>query len=273
MELSGLTKPATELIKRVSSAIGVLYEPTKIRRIAHAEAEAKLIAVNADIKAKELANRAAYRFSVQEIRYQENIESILSAAVQSANQKQVSYESHLDQDFIINFFESCKNVSNPYLQSIWGKLLSGSATENEDVSKQTLDVLRVLSASDAKKFQTYSSYLIQLNGIHFRPQIQYTNKQLAKHNLPLGKIGHLDDLGLIRSDTIFYFNQDPVEISSTTDKLIAYANSKLHVKGERLTLAGEQIIKAIGKTSAPDLMSEFRCYIAPHCNFESEDDN
>lgn len=270
MDLSGLTKPATELVKSVSNAIGVLYEPTKIKRIAHAEAQAKMISANADIKAKELANRAAYRFAVQEIRYQENIESILGAAVQSANNKKIGHDAHLEHDFIINFFESCKNVSDPNLQSIWGQLLSNSATDEEEVSKQTLDVLRILSAKDAKIFQTYSSYLVDLNGIHFRPKIKYANQELAKNKIPLGKVAHLDDLGLIRMDSIFYFNEDPVEISTTTGELVAYANSRIHVKGERLTLAGEQIIKAIGKSSAPKLLLEFREHIAPHCDFDDE---
>ncbi|TYB32724.1 MAG: DUF2806 domain-containing protein [Flexistipes sinusarabici] len=270
MDLSGLTKPATELIKSVSSAIGVLYEPTKIKRIAHAEAQTKVISANADIKAKELVNRAAYRFAVQEIRYQENIESILDAAVQSTNNKQIEHDVHLEHDFIINFFESCKNVSNPHLQSIWGKLLSDSATDEEEISKQTLDVLRVLSGKDAKVFQTYSSYLVILNGIHFRPKIKYTNQQLAKNKISLGKVGHLDDLGLIRMDSTFYFNEDLVVMTTTTGELVVNANSRIHVKGERLTLAGEQIIKAIGKTSTPELMAEFRKYIAPHCDFEDE---
>lgn len=41
LSLSGLSEPGTKLIEKISDAIGVLYEPTRIRKKAKAEAEAK----------------------------------------------------------------------------------------------------------------------------------------------------------------------------------------------------------------------------------------
>lgn len=45
INLDGLAKPATALVEKISNAIGVLYESTKIRKLAKAKAEATLIHV------------------------------------------------------------------------------------------------------------------------------------------------------------------------------------------------------------------------------------
>jgi hypothetical protein len=38
-----ITKPASMLIKKVGAAVGVLYEPVHMKRMAHAEAEARKV--------------------------------------------------------------------------------------------------------------------------------------------------------------------------------------------------------------------------------------
>ena len=39
----GLTKPVTVLIEKISNAVGTLWEPKQIRRVAQAEADAAMI--------------------------------------------------------------------------------------------------------------------------------------------------------------------------------------------------------------------------------------
>jgi hypothetical protein len=41
--LAAISKPANTLIEKVSSALGILYEPARIKRAAHAESEADKI--------------------------------------------------------------------------------------------------------------------------------------------------------------------------------------------------------------------------------------
>ena len=42
INLGDLTKPADTLIKKVSNAVGILYEPRQTRRVAKAKADAAL---------------------------------------------------------------------------------------------------------------------------------------------------------------------------------------------------------------------------------------
>jgi len=74
INLGDLSKPATVLIEKVSSAVGIIYEPYHIKRKARAEAEAEKIKAIARIELTELEQRAVNRFVHQEARKQSNIE-------------------------------------------------------------------------------------------------------------------------------------------------------------------------------------------------------
>lgn len=90
LSLSGLSKPGTKLIEKVSDAIGVLYEPTKIRKKAKAEAEAEADAKRTDLISKleleGIEKRAVERFLKREAKRQENIENITIQAAQNLSE-------------------------------------------------------------------------------------------------------------------------------------------------------------------------------------------
>ena len=50
VNLGKLSKPADTLIKKVSSAVGGMFEPWQIKRVAKAQAEADLIKAQSDIQ-------------------------------------------------------------------------------------------------------------------------------------------------------------------------------------------------------------------------------
>lgn len=54
VNLGDLSKPATVLIEKISDAIGALYKPRQIKRIAQAEAEAEKIKALAGIEVTEI---------------------------------------------------------------------------------------------------------------------------------------------------------------------------------------------------------------------------
>ena len=61
LNIGELAKPATVLIEKVSDAMGCLYEPTKIKRLASAESEAARIISESHIQISDLERRAAQR--------------------------------------------------------------------------------------------------------------------------------------------------------------------------------------------------------------------
>jgi len=75
-DLAGLAAPASKIVEVFAKATGVLYEPTRIRREAEAQADALVVKTNAEIQADDLRRRAVERFITQEIKKQENLEAV-----------------------------------------------------------------------------------------------------------------------------------------------------------------------------------------------------
>jgi len=85
VSLGKLSKPADTLIKKVSSAVGGIFEPWQITRVAKAEVEANLIKAKADIEITELHHRAMRRFVEEEALRQGNMEKITEHAIPLIN--------------------------------------------------------------------------------------------------------------------------------------------------------------------------------------------
>ena len=81
VNLGKLSKPADTLIKKVSDAIGGVFEPWQIKRVAKAEAEASLIKSKSEIEITDLKRRAMHRFVEEEANRQENMEQITKKAL------------------------------------------------------------------------------------------------------------------------------------------------------------------------------------------------
>ena len=76
INLGDISKPVTLLIEKVSNAIGVLYEPQRIRKQAEAEAEAEKIKALASIELNEIQQRAVDRFVDTGTEKRENPETL-----------------------------------------------------------------------------------------------------------------------------------------------------------------------------------------------------
>ena len=60
-------KPANTLIIKISDAIGGIFKPYQITRVAQAEARAEMIRATTDLKVTELQRRAIRRFFMEEV--------------------------------------------------------------------------------------------------------------------------------------------------------------------------------------------------------------
>lgn len=145
-----LSEPIVKLIDSVSNAIGTLYEPTGIRRRAKAEADAAIILAKNHVEIQDIEFRAAKRLRDKEVRRQKNIESITEKAIK-ALPPSVSSEP-VDEDWVYDFFERAQDVSNEQMQEVWARILVGEVAQPSSFSKRTLEVVKTLSANEAKLF-------------------------------------------------------------------------------------------------------------------------
>ena len=122
VDLSGLAKPADTLIKKISSAAGILYG---LDKIAEAEAKAALIKARSEIEITDLQRRAANRWMAEEAQRQKNMEDITAKALPQLNEG--AKPDSMDNDWIANFFDKCRIICDDEMQGLWSRVLAGEA--------------------------------------------------------------------------------------------------------------------------------------------------
>lgn len=204
VNLGELSKPANTLIEKVSAAVGGLFQPWQIERVAKANAKAGLIEAQTAIQITDLHRRALHRFVEEEAQRQENMESITKKSLPQLADK--ADPSLMENDWVTNFFEKARIVSDVEMQEIWAKVLSGEANAPGTYSKRTVNFLGDLDKRDAELFQSLCSFGFILGGftpLVFDAQAKiYTDKGINFESLT-----HLDSIGLIRFESISAFNK------------------------------------------------------------------
>lgn len=198
-------KALEKLINVTSNAIGTLYEPRKIRKNADAqayrieviaEAERTKILIEDDTKF-EVLERAKKRIFLQEINKQINIEEVVSKAI--PHLKDNDTEEVVDKDWSTKFFQKAQDITSSNVQEKWARILANEISSPGTTSIRTMEVLSVLSKSEAEKFEILCSLVSSDN------LIWKTKKQNAfdEYNIKYSDLLLLRDAGLLySSDTL-----------------------------------------------------------------------
>ena len=151
-----LGKPANTFIEKISDAVGGIAKPYQIIRVAKAEVQAAKIRALGDIEIQELQERALIRFAVEETNKQANMESIAYKAL--AGLTEDAQPDQMEDDWITDFFDKCRLVSDDDMQNLWAKILAGEANEVGSYSKRVVAAVSTLSKSEAELFNTLCSF-------------------------------------------------------------------------------------------------------------------
>ncbi len=199
INLGELSKPATVLIEKISDAIGGVFRPYQIRRIAEANAKADRIQALSQIEITELQQRAVQRFVAEEAKKQINIESITQKALPGVDAE--ADPSKVDDDWITHFFDSCRLISDEEMQRLWAALLAGEANGPGTHSKRTVTVLSSLDKKDAILFQQLCSFGWIIG--HVTALIYEVNDSIYTDNgINFSSLKHLDNLGLVSFESL-----------------------------------------------------------------------
>lgn len=187
-------KPLEKLIEVVSNGIGTLYRPRKIRKEADAQAYAIKVLENAKAIAgsetklieAETVERIGQRLVAQEIRRQDNIDSVVEKAAEDLKGKQVS-EEPVDEDWATRFFGIVQDVSQEEMKVLWSKILSREIERPSTFSIRTLETLRNLSAKEAELFEKVAPFVLFQNEYFIYNDPDVLNK-LGIHYVDLAQL-------------------------------------------------------------------------------------
>ncbi len=199
LNIGELSKPASILIEKISDAIGGIAKPFQIRRVAQAEIDAEIIKAKGQIKITELERRALQRFAAEEAIKQSNIEAITTRALVEVNPD--ANPENMENDWIVNFYDKCRLISNDEMQALWSKVLASEANKPGTFSKRTVNFLGTLDKTDALLFQTLCGYSWEIGGK--TPLIFDSQSEIyIKNNITFGSLKHLDEIGLLSFESL-----------------------------------------------------------------------
>ena len=90
------------------------------------------------------------------------MESITEKAIPQLNDS--SNPQNMEDDWITNFFDKCRIVSDEEMQLLWAKVLAGEANSPGTYSKRTVNSLGSLDKRDAQLFTNFCSFVMIIKG-------------------------------------------------------------------------------------------------------------
>jgi hypothetical protein len=251
INLGELAKPINTLIEKISDATGVLYEPTKIRRIAKAEADAAKTNALVNLEIEEIQKRALNRLVNEEIKKQENIENITEKSFNSLEEN--AKPENIEDDWISNFFDKCKLISDDEMQNLWAKILAGEANNPGTYSKRTIEFMATMDKTDADLFNKLATFCWNFG--EAQPIILSFEDKETSQILNYSQLVHLSDIGLISLETLglskIIKNTDQLNLSYCgrliTLKFPNNENNKLSIGHVSLTKIGKDLMNTINK--------------------------
>lgn len=200
VDVGKLSKPATVLVEKISNAVGILYEPRRIKQKAIAEAEASKTKALMDLEIEDIQKRALNRLVVEEIKKQENIESITEKSFSSLNEE--ATPENIEDDWLSNFFDKCKLISDDKMQMIWAQILAGESNSPGTFSKRTIEFMSTLDKSDAITFDNFLKYCWYLGDYHPLIMEYKHNGIYSQNGINFSSLMHLAEIGLISFDPL-----------------------------------------------------------------------
>ncbi len=196
LNIGEFAKPIDTFICKISDAIGVVFEPTQMKRIAKAEIKIDKMKALAKIEAQSIEERAIERLLHKEVKKQENIESIIDSA--SSQLEEHAEVDKLSKDWLTMFFDKAESFSDEQMRLLWSKILAGEANKAGTFSKRTLEIISNIEKADAQLFSVFCQFLWRNAFGEFLPMIfNEDDKVYSSEGINYESLSHLASIGLI----------------------------------------------------------------------------
>ena len=180
---------------KISDAVGTVYEPHRIKKVAEAEAEAAKIKAQSEVEITDLQRRSERRRLEEDTKQQKNIEDIITNTEPHLNED--AKPDTMDDDWVANFFDKCRIVSDGQMQSLWARVLAGEANAPGTYSKRTVNFISELDKGEADLFTKLCGFGWNI-GIVIPLVFDQGAKIYTDNGINFDALSHLDSIGLVQ---------------------------------------------------------------------------
>ena len=194
--------------------------------------------------------------------YCKNIESIAAQSLPLLLEE--AKPENMEKDWITNFFDKCRLVSDEEMQKAWAKILAGEANAPGTFSKRTINFMASLDKQDAVLFTKLCGFNWIISGVY--PLIYDLKAKIYTNNgITFGVLKHLDAIGLVSFENLAGYirqglPQTIIAIYKNTPYTLKFQKEKdntLQIGCVLLTIVGEEL----STICASDTIAEFDEYI------------
>ena len=244
-------------------------------RLAKANSEARLIEEITNLQIEHLkknfpapdSQAFVARLLGEERKKQENTLSIIKKAIPFL--KETAKPQDIDNDWILNFHDKSKLISEKSMQVHWARILAGEANQAGSFSKRTVNFMAELEKKDAEAFTNLCAFKWEIfdsnNQFLFIPS-DFTNDTSNLFNkINFDHLIHLESIGLIKkasSSEYFLITCDsPKGQIEYIDSLYSFefqndTNKQISIGTAILTPMGEEL----SKICTPEPLAGFEEY-------------
>ena len=167
----------------------------------------------------------------------------------------------VDEDWMSEFFEYCKNMSNENMKVLWARILAEEVSKPGSLSKRAIDFCRTISTKEAETFTKFCHLVWKRKDSMFYVYCSSGDvDRIEEFDITYEEILMLDSIGLITysvgSVYDFHFNgNETVECNKTIkyydneyliERNATYKGGDWHVPCLRLTPIGMELFKICG---------------------------
>jgi len=257
VDLGEWSKPVTTLIERCSEAVGGLFAPHRVRRIARAHANADKTHAIAQIEITDIQRRAVRRWIAEEGKKQENMEEIVRKALPEV--KEDALPGEVNDDWLTNFFDKARLISDEQMQTLWARILAGEANTPRCFSKKTVNLVANLDKDDAKLFSILCRFIMDIGG----PTVAVLSAHhpiYTEAGLNFGGLMHLEYTALIQLD-----------VAASYYKMGLPKTTTIRYFGEPITVAFQQDSPQYQLNVGCAVLTQAGRELAPLCDVEPHD--
>lgn len=192
-----------------------------------------------------------------QVKCDENLHQIIDETKKIVSENKLNIAGYSKLDWIHIYFETAKNTSDTYMQSVWARVLAKELSEPNSFSYKTLDSLKNMSASEFMLFENLSALAVD--------KIIVCGEYLKQYGFNWLNLQKLKEYGLLSLDetekTITVKANDKSNQIINNQYVLLFENEaniqyEKKIEGYLLTNVAIELLQIVSKSTSESLAKE-----------------